>query len=302
MKHLNELIWAEKYRPNKFEDLILEDKSGLLRALDNPKSINSFIFYSSSPGTGKTSTARIIIQYLNCDYLMINSSDERGIDTIRDKIKTFSMALSSNEQAKRCIFLDEADGLTKQAQDSMRNLMETYSENCFFILSCNDIAKIIEPIRSRCTLINFERPNKADIRARLEEIVVNEKLKVDEKTLDNLLETCYADIRKMIVKLQQFSLDGKEIVSSEQENNEFLNLLKTKNIKQIYEKVYSGSFDFMSFNKWMFHRVFTHFDKLGLDKASFIAGKLADTEKYWNQGCNQEIIFIANMLEVSKIL
>jgi len=300
MTELQDLIFIEKYRPDKFEDLILANKSLIVKYLDKPKTMPSFIFYSARPGTGKTSTAKIIIKALGCDALLINSSDERGIDTIRDKIKLFSRSLSTDTNIKRCIFLDEADGLTKQAQDSLRNLMEAYSDNCFFIFSCNDINKIIEPLRSRCNEINFEHPNKADIVARLCQIIDNEKLEVEDLEVEKLVDTFYPDIRSMIVRLQQYSIDKTPLSFAEQEFEEFLTLMKKHDVKAVYEKVYSGTFPVMEFNKWMFERVFANYDKIGLEEASRIVLRLADTEKYWNMGANLEIIFIANTLEIMK--
>jgi len=297
---LENLIWIEKYRPQKFEDLILEDKPAILKFLKKPKSIPSFIFYSNKPGTGKTSTAKIIINELKCDALLINSSDERGIDTIREKIKLFARCLSIDPTLKRCIFLDEADGLTRQAQDSLRNLMEEYSENCFFIFSCNDLNKIIEPLRSRCTVINFERPNKADITARLLEIVDAEDLEVMDYDIEKIVNNYYPDIRSMISLLQVSKVTEQSVTYEEKEFEEFLDLIKKKEVKAIYEKVYSGEFKIMEFNKWYFRKLFEDYnknDRLVLTKISTL---LADTEKYWNLGANIEVVFIANILKIME--
>jgi len=302
MSELTDLIWIEKYRPIKFEDLILENKTLILNYLKTPKSMPSFIFYSNKPGTGKTSCAKIIIKTLDCDYLSINASDERGIDTIREKIKLFASSLSSDSNIKRCVFMDEADSMTRQAYDSMRNLMETYSDNVFFILSCNHIEKIIEPIRSRSVLVDFERPNKADIMVRLSYICEQESLKFDTQDIEKLTSIYYPDMRSMISRLQQSKVDSLPINYSETEFEDFLNVIKSKNITKVYEKVYSGNFKIMEFNKWLFAKVFTKWEDLGLEKASRIALRLADTEKAWNMQCNLEVVFISNILEVMKEL
>lgn len=308
MENLRELIWTEKYRPQNFEDLILEDKSLILNYLKSGKSIPSFLFYSNAPGTGKTSCAKIICKTLGADILEINSSDERGIDTIRDKIKLFAQSLSTNE-FQRCIFMDEFDGCTRQAQDSLRNLMETYSDNCFFIFSCNDVSKIIEPIRSRCVSVNFERPPKADILAKLSRIVSLEKVDCQEDDLEYLLDRNYPDIRSMITTLQTVKLEKKNLTTYLQECldkfEEFYNLIKSKNMDKVYEIVYSGDFEVLKFNSWMFQRIFK--DKENQNLRTFsnfekICYHLADTEKFWNQGANIEVIFLSNVVEMMKYL
>lgn len=299
--NLTDLVWVEKYRPSSFEDLILENKSLIVKALENPKSIPSFIFYSSTPGTGKTSTAKVIIKHLGCDKLIINSSDERGIDTIRDKIGLFASSLSSNDKIKRCIFLDEADGLTRQAQDSLRNLMETYSDNCFFIFSCNDFNKLIEPIRSRCITVNFEKPNKNDIEIRLGEICEKEKISLAGDQLNRLMEFYYPDIRTMIMGLQRHKIDASELMVADKEFESFLKAIKSKDYNYIYDKTYAGDFPIMEFNKWLFHKFYREADKIGFEKVGKIVFLLADTEKYWNMGANLEIIFISNVLEIAKL-
>ena len=298
---IKDKIFTEKYRPKKFEDLILENKQTLIKSLENKNSIPSFIFYSERPGTGKTSCAKIIIEYLDCDFLLINASDERGIDTIREKISLFARTLGMNN-IKKCVFLDEADGITRQAQNSMRNLMETYSNNCFFILSANDIAKIIEPIRSRCVIINFENPNKSDVLTRLQYINSEESLNLKNEDLKTLIKNYHPDIRSMLIKLQLHKVDNSPITAKNSEFTEFLEYIKLKDIPQIYEIIYSGTFPIMEFNKWLFHYFFINYEKIGLEKSSKISFLLADTEKYWNQGANLPIIFLSNIIEISKIL
>lgn len=299
MNELQNLVFTEKYRPNKFEDLILENKSLILNYLKNPEALPSFILHSNRAGTGKTSTARTIINFLDCDYLVVNSSDERGIDTIRDKIKLFASSLSTNTQ-KRCVFMDEFDGMTKQAQDCLRNLMETYANNCFFIFSCNDINKIIEPIRSRCVCINFEKPDRTEIVGRLMSICELEEISTEN--IETLVNTYYPDIRTMINKLQECKVEDKIFSIDEKNFIEFLNLIRKKQISELYTIVYSGSFQIIEFNKWLFHYIFKNYQTLGQDKASQIAFLLADNEKYWNEGVNLEIMFMSNIIKICNLM
>ncbi len=300
MNPLSDLIFYEKYRPSKFEDLILENKGRLLAYLDNPKLIPSFIFYSSQPGTGKSSAAKLITRTLECDVLSINASDERGIEVIREKISIFARSMSSNGESKRCVHLDEADGLTKQSQDCMRNLMEEYSSNCFFILTVNDLSKIIEPLQSRCQVISFEHPNKGDIIARLEYIAAEEGLL--DLDIEQLVEVYYPDMRKMINYIQDVKMSGVLDIPKDHNFKEFLDLIKAKDIKRVYEEVYSGEFNFVAFNNWYFHLLFKEYTVGNQEKTRLIALRLADNERYWSAQCNKETIFLANALEIMKVI
>ncbi|GAG64276.1 unnamed protein product, partial [marine sediment metagenome] len=160
---LHNAIFTEKFRPQVFDEVIIDKKTLITNYLKTPNTIPSFLFTSARPGTGKTTTAKIIAKTLKCDILSLNASDERGIEMIREKIKTFAESMSSLDGMKRCVFCDEADRLTSIAQDALKNIIETYSDNCFFIFTCNDISKITEPIRSRCVLVNFDKPGKVEI-------------------------------------------------------------------------------------------------------------------------------------------
>jgi replication factor C small subunit len=300
MSELQNKIWIEKYRPKKLEDLILRNKGDIIKFLDNNSSIPHFIFTSNKAGTGKTSLAKIIIKMTNSDSITINSSDERGIDTIREKIKVFAGAMSTNGK-KRCIFLDEADGMTRQSQDSLRNIMETYSDNCFFILTANYIEKLIEPIKSRCVTINFELPQKSEIKERLNSICKQEELDIQDKDLDRILENSYPDIRNMINQLQLIKASGK-IEFPEDRYLAFYKAMKQKDLTFIYAEIYSGTFQILEFTKFLFERLFENCEKIGLDKTSKIATEIAEVEKHYNLGANLEIIFLDSCLKIMRIL
>ena len=302
MNELQEKIWVEKYRPETFNDLIFGNKILILNHLKNPLSMPSFIFYSNHPGTGKTTTAKIIIRTLDCDALIINASDERGIDTIREKISTFARNMSSNPNTKRCIFMDEADSVTKVAQDSLRNLMEEYSDNAFFIFSCNDVSKIIEPVQSRCVLINFEKPNKADILNRIEYICQVEQVKATDKEINDLVNQSYPDMRTMIKILQTAKTEDKPITFNQNDYKAFLEALKTNNIDYLYNKTYDSDFDVFACNRWLFRYFFDNINAWPAGSISDIAIHLAEIEKGWTINANIEIIFLANMLKIAKIL
>jgi len=296
---LHNAIWTEKFRPTVFDDVIIDKKSLIKNYIKNPNTIPSFLFSSAKPGTGKTTTAKIIAKALRCDILSLNSSDERGIDTVRDKIKGFAESMSSLEGMKRCVFCDEADKMTSTGQDALKNIIETYSDNCFFIFTCNDISKITEPIRSRCVLINFDNPPKAEIKSRLKYICKAEQLSdVTDPDIDRLINLCYPDIRAMVVRLQNYKIDKQDLFTDDNVFQEFASAIENKDVKYIYDKIYSGQFNILEFNKWFFQRIFQNLDAIGLDKASKLTRLLADTEKNWTLGANLDIVFLNNILQI----
>jgi len=302
MTELVNKLFVEKYRPTTFDNLIFDNKILILNHIKNPLAIPSFIFYSNNPGTGKTSTAKLIIKELDCDALFINSSDERGVDTIREKITCFARSMSSNPNSKRCIFLDESDSLTKVAMDSLRATMEEFSDNCFFIFACNDVSKIIEPIRSRCVLVNFEKPNKADIIQRIAYICEEEKVNATDEEIEELVNRYYPDIRSMVKTIQNAQTENKPISVDQEQYVDFLKALKSFDLQYLYTKTYDADFDIFACNKWLFSHFFKYMDMYDKTKLPEIAIRLAEIEKGWNVGANSQTIFLANMVQISKLL
>jgi len=298
---LESMVFVEKYRPDTLKDLILENKQTIINQLKSKNTIPSFILYSNKPGTGKSSCAKAIAKELDCDTLYLNSSLDRGIEVVRDEIRLFTQSMSSKEETKRLVFMDEADGISSVAQNSLRNIMEEYSSNCFFILTANDVSKIIEPIRSRCVMINFERPNRKEIVDRLEYICSEEKIEADIEDIVKLVDKLYPDIRSMIMTLQSCKLDNKPLLVEYDEYNEFIKAIKLKDVQTIYSKVFGSSFDILGFNRFFFNHLMENYDKYQ-GKTKEIALCLAEVEKYWNLGANLPIIFISEMLKVADIL
>jgi len=300
MQSLRDTIFVEKYRPQTLEELILKNKTKITKFFDNNKTIPNFLLVSNKPGTGKTSLARIIINMTNADSIKINASDDRGIDIIRQKVKKFAGALSTNGK-RRCVFLDEAEGMTRQSQDSLKSIIETYADNTFFIFTANEQNKIIEPIRSRCIVIDFELPDKKDIYDRLDYICRKENMEVKTDDVHRLIDYNYPDIRSMINTLQLWHTTGK-IEFDEDRFMEFWKALKEKNIDYIYLETYSGTFKLLEFIKFLFDKLFEYSDKYGLDKTSKMANEIAEVEKHYNIGANLEIIFLNSMLKIIRIL
>lgn len=298
---LKNLVFIEKYRPNNFNEIVLssEIKNLLKESLKNPKKISNFLFYSYHPGTGKTSVSKLIINELNCDNLILNASDERGIDTIRDKVKTFAQTMSMNYLLKRCVVLNEADGLTTVALQSLRDIMENYSNNVFFILTANNRDKIIEPIRSRCVEINFNNPPKEEIYNRLLLINNEEKLNIEKPDLENLIKITYPDIRKMILLLQRISLGEKieELLGRECDFVQILELIKNKNYNQIVKEVLDNNLDIMRFINWFFDTIIE--GNFSFNTKANICKKLILMEKFINEGVDSKKVFLAYIIDIS---
>jgi len=200
-------IWTEKYRPKKLEDVIdqthvLDKLKGFVKAKNIPH-----LLFAGPAGTGKTTCALAISKELfkdvwNKNLLELNASDERGIDTIRTKVKDFARTKPLGDFPFKIILLDEADALTKDAQQALRRTMESYSKNCRFILDCNFSSKIIEPIQSRCAVFRFRPLDSKEITKYVQKIVDAEKLKADKKTIETIAFVSNGDARRAVNLLQ----------------------------------------------------------------------------------------------------
>ena len=193
-------LWVEKYRPQTLEGYVGNEviKNKVLDYL-NQGSIQNLLLHGVA-GTGKTTLAKLIANNLNCDLLYINASDERGIDTIREKIIPFASSLGFGDV--KIIILDEADYITPQAQATLRNTMESFSKTTRFILTCNYLERIISPLQSRCQTLEIKPPSKQDVAWRCVDICKEEKIDIDNIALKTIVNAYYPDIRKIINTIQ----------------------------------------------------------------------------------------------------
>ena len=211
-----DLPWVEKYRPERLSEVVgQEEITKRLEAYVKAKNMPSMIF-AGRAGIGKTASALALAHELykkdvSRNLLELNASDERGIDIIRGKIKDFAATLPFGDAPFKIIFLDEADALTRDAQQALRRTMEKYARTCRFILSCNYSSKIIEPIQSRCALFRFKPLTDKDIVKRLKHIAEKEKLKVTEDGYEAIVYVSEGDMRRAINTLQVASILGKRI-------------------------------------------------------------------------------------------
>jgi len=200
-------LWVEKYRPQVLEDYVGNEiiKNKIADYLTQG-SIQNLLFHGVA-GTGKTTLAKLIAKNLNCDLLYLNASDERGIDTIRDKIIPFASTMGFNDV--KIVILDEADYLTPQAQATLRNTIESCSATTRFILTCNYLERIISPLQSRCQTFEITPPSKSEVYYKCQEILTKEKISFYEQGIEDVINTHYPDIRKIINTIQGSIVDGQ---------------------------------------------------------------------------------------------
>jgi len=255
-------LWVEKYRSQNLSTYVGNEQiKGTISKYLEQNDIQNFIFYGPA-GTGKTTLAKLIVNNLNCDYLYINASDERGIDTIRDKVQGFSSVASF--KPLKVVILDEADFLTIQAQASLRNIIETFARTTRFILTCNYIERIIDPLQSRCQVLKIVPPSKQDIAYHIIDILKKEDVGMGADDLKLVINQFYPDLRKMLNTLQmgvagdEVVIDKNILVSSNYKNQILMELCKPtsksfNNIRQIIAD--SGANDFEDLFRFLFDNV-----------------------------------------------
>ncbi|HRZ86011.1 MAG TPA: replication factor C small subunit [Candidatus Paceibacterota bacterium] len=238
-------IWTEKYRPSKFEEIVGQDDIvKRIKSLTNSLNIPHLLF-AGPAGVGKSTLALVVVKELfkntwKENYLELNASDERGIEVIRQKVKDFARTKAISSVPFKVIFLDEADALTNEAQNALRRTMENYTSNCRFIMSCNYSSKIIDPIQSRCAVFRFKLLEKKDIEKIIKRITSNENIKIEEKAVEALFESCEGDCRRAINLLQTTAAISNNITPDLIEI--MVSSIKPSDIKIILEYSLSGDF------------------------------------------------------------
>ena len=233
-------LWVEKYRPTTIDTYIGNEhlKSKVSVYLESGDLPHLLLF--GKAGTGKTTLAKLLVKNIECDYLYINASDENNVDTVRTKVKNFASTIGFKDM--KIIILDECDYITPNAQAALRNLMETFSKHCRFILTCNYVERIIDPIQSRCQSFQIVPPSKSEVAKHLHNILIQENVIDNMKDIKVLVDTNYPDIRRVINSAQRNVVNGKlKLDTSSIIQNDYklklLKILETQNKKNAFKEI-----------------------------------------------------------------
>ena len=249
---MSEYLYVEKYRPHKIEDCILPDRLKKVFQDYVTKGDIPNLMLTGKAGCGKTTVAKAMCEEIGCNFLFINSSDERGIDMLRTKIKGYASTVSLTG-GRKVIILDEADYLTPEAQAGLRGAIEEFSENCSFIFTCNFKARLIDALHSRCSVIDFalkgDEKSKmaAQMYKRITSILAEESITYDKAVLAKIVERYFPDYRRTLNELQRYSTSGNidagvlSQVESIRKLDDLINALKDKDFSTMRKWVVNNS-------------------------------------------------------------
>ena len=304
---VNNSLWVEKYRPRKLSEYVgnehLKEKvSGYLETSDVPH-----LLFFGKAGTGKTTLAKLIVNSIECDHIIINASDENNVDTVRNKVKNFASSMGFKKW--KIVILDEFDYMTPNAQAILRNLMETFSQHCRFILTCNYVEKVISPIRSRTQEFQIVPPTKKDVAVQISQILGKEGVGFQPKDLVPIIDSSYPDIRKIINTCQlnsskgQLKLDTTSVIDSDLKSK-VVEILKGKdskpnkwkNIRQAVAD--SRTQDFTELYTFLYEKV----DDYGSGNTSNIILILSESQHKDALVVDKEITFMSCIIQIVGIL
>ena len=240
MNEIKHSLWVEKYRPTTMDTYIgnehLKSKVSLyLESGDLPH----LLLYGRA-GTGKTTLAKLLVNNIDCDYLYINASDENSVEVVRDKVKNFASTLGFKDM--KVIILDECDYITPNAQAALRNLMETFSQKCRFILTCNYVERIIDPIQSRCQSFQIIPPDRKQVAVHLSNILTQEGVESNIDDIVTIVNGGFPDLRRVINAAQRQVVDNKLVIDEGMSiQNDYkvqvLEILKTQDKKNSFKNI-----------------------------------------------------------------
>jgi len=306
-QEVNNSLWVEKYRPRKLTEYVgnehLKQKvSDYLQSGDVPH-----LLFFGKAGTGKTTLAKLIVNSINCDHIIINASDENNVDTVRNKVKGFASTVGFKDM--KIVILDEFDYMTPNAQAILRNLMETFSKHCRFILTCNYVEKVIDPIQSRCQTFQIVPPTKKDVAVQISQILGKEGVSFQPTDLVPIIDSSYPDIRKIINTCQlnstkgQLKINTTSVIDSDIKSK-VVEILKSKNDKKnkwkdIRQAVADARIqDFTELYSFLYEKV----DEYGGGNTSNIILILSEAQHKDALVVDKEITFMSCIIQIVGIL
>ena len=240
MSDIKNSLWVEKYRPSNLDSYIgNEHLKSKVKVYLESGDLPHLLLYGRA-GTGKTTLAKLLVNNIDCDYLYINASDENSVEVVREKVKNFASTLGF--QTMKVIILDECDYITPNAQAALRNLMETFSKHCRFILTCNYVERIIDPIQSRCQSFQIIPPDRKQVAVHLGNILTKEQVESEIEDIVTIVNGGYPDIRRVINSSQRQVVGGKLVIDEgmaiqNDYKNQVLDILKTQDKKNSFKNI-----------------------------------------------------------------
>ena len=234
MDEIKNTLWVEKYRPSNLDTYIgNEHLKSKVKVYLESGDLPHLLLYGRA-GTGKTTLAKLLVNNIDCDYLYINASDENSVDVVREKVKNFASTLGFQEM--KVIILDECDYITPNAQAALRNLMETFSKHCRFILTCNFVERIIDPIQSRCQSFQIIPPDRKQVAIHVSDILQKENVNAKVDDIVTIVNGGFPDLRRVINGAQRQVVNGELVIDEGMSiqndyKNQVLEILKTQDKK-----------------------------------------------------------------------
>jgi len=299
-------LWVERFRPTKLENYVgNEHLKAKVERYIKTNDVPHLLLYGRA-GTGKTTLAKLIVKNIECDYLYINASDENSVDTVRNKVRQFASTIGFKDM--KVIVLDECDYITPNAQAALRNLMETFSKHCRFILTCNFVERIIDPLQSRCQVFEIIPPSKKDVALHLVKIIEQEKLKYDAGDVKVLIDSSYPDVRKIINATQRSVVDNKVVMDKQSTiQNDYklkvLDILKTQDKKTAFSNLRQLLADnaIRDYSD-CFRLLYDNVDEFAAGNMAAVILILARYEQSDMQVVDKEINFMAMLIELLGVI